>query len=658
MRVTKQAQDQAAAGGSDAGRPPSVFVSYSRDDRARATPLIAALESRGFDVWWDGLLAVGDAFAQTTETALESASTVLVLWSARSIQSHWVRDEATRGRDRGCMVPVSLDGSEPPLGFRQIQYIDLSRWTGDPAAPQLAELIAAIERTARSPGKALSLSHSHGLRPTTTTTRRRAIVAGAAALAAAGGAGLAWRAGLLGTAAASNSLAVLPFRNLSGNPDQDYFSEGLSEELRTTLSLNRQLAVAAQASSQSIADAGDTAAGIAARLGVAFLLEGSVRRAGDQLRITAQLIDGASGFEKWSNIFERRAEDVLAVQSEIAATVVDALSVAIGGDPAASSIRAGGTEDAAAFDHYLKGLALYQAAGGEASDRRALAEFDRAIGIDPQYAAAHAARSRALTVIGSSYATGQALKALYAAAIDAARAATRLAPDMAEGHSAMGLALMNGRLDMAAARDPYRKSFELGFGNAPILAAYAQFAANVGDIGQANAAMARAQTLDPLNFATFRSAAIVAFAARDFPAAKQAVRSALALNDTGGAVHRILGDIAILAGDPVRARAEFAAEPSAISRLRGLAIADYRIDGAAAGERRMRELIAQFGDNALFQQGEVLAQWGRVDDALAALEKAFIAGDSGLALARADPLLDPIRQSPRFAALLSSLGFT
>jgi len=638
----------------------TAFLSYSRDDRERVMPIIAALEAAGVDLWWDGLLSGGDTFAHTTETALETAQAVVVVWSARSIQSHWVRDEATRGRDRGRMVPVSLDGTQPPLGFRQVQYIDLSKWRGKAGAPEFAELMRAIERVAQSPASQLSFASGEpgAPAPVRPFSRRRALAIGGG-VAAAAIAGLAgWRAGLLGGGAAVNSIAVLPFDNLGGDAAQAYFSDGLSEELRATLSLNRQLEVAARTSSSSFRDSDKSAKTIASALHVAYILDGAVRRAGNALRITAQLVDGATGFETWSQIYDRTADDVLAIQSEIAMTVTDALSASVVKASDARGMRIGGTRDAKAYDAYLRGMALYQLAASEKSDRDALAAFGEAVRIDPGYAAAHAARARALAVIASSYGKHTRLGDAYAHSIAEARKAVELAPDMAEGHAALGLTLMIGRLDLGAARQPYQRSFELGFGNAAILTGFAEFAANLGKFADARAAIERAKRLDPLNSSVFRSAGIVEFAARDFAAARPLLKTALSLNARCNNAHRILGDMALLDGDAKAALDEYAREPSQISRLRGLAIAESRVSGAAAGERRMAELVAQFGDNALYQQAQVLAQWGRRQEALATLERGYAAGDAGLALAGTDPLLEPIRREPGFEAVLSRLGLS
>lgn len=637
----------------DPSPPVSVFVSYSRDDLARARPVIDALVGAGHSVWWDGLLAGGDAYAHTTETALETADAVVVLWSARSIQSHWVRDEATRGRDRGRMVPVSIDGTVPPLGFRQIQYIDLAGWRGKADAAELIQLHRAIAATADAPRSQLAFAGlAAGSRP---LSRRTALMVGGGLVAALGGGAIAWRAGLFAGKVLANSVAVLPFRNIGGNPAEDYFSDGLAEELRATLSRNQALEVAAQTSSSSFREGSADTRTIAQKLGVAFILDGSVRRAGDRLRITARLIDGRSGFEAWSETFDRVAADVFALQDEIAAAVADALAVNVAAGTAQG--RIGGTRNKDALDAYLQGQALYKLGRDEQSDRDALARFDRALKLDPKYAAAQAARSRALTVIANNYATGDALAALYDQAVQAAQAAVALAPDLAEAHSALGFAMFNGRLDAAAAKAPYGKSFELGQGNADILSAFANFAGRTGNFAQARLAIARAQRLDPLNAVVFRNAGVIEYGARDYAAAQAQLRSALTINPDLSGIHLVLGDVHLIANRVAAARAEYLLEKTNLSRQRGLAVADRKLGNTAAAEAGLAAMIAEFGDNSLYQQAQIQAQWGQTEAALVALEKALSAGDSGLVQSRNDPLLDPLRTEPRFAAVLRQLGF-
>ncbi|WP_296679569.1 TIR domain-containing protein [Novosphingobium sp.] len=632
--------------------PLRVFLSYSRSDRTRALKVIKALESHGISVWWDGMLEVGQAFAHSTETALETADAVVVLWTRTSIQSHWVRDEATRGRDRGCMVPVLLDGSQPPLGFRQIQYIKLDHWRGKATAHEFEELVHAVRTAAAAPNTQLNFAAA-APRSSSPVSRRSALILGAGGISALG-ALAAWRSGLIGAGSADavNSVAVLPFRNLSGDPAQSYFSDGLSEELRTLLSLNRSIEVAAETSTSALTSQGKDPRAISSALKVAYILDGSVRRSADMLRIAARLIDGKTGFEKWSQSFDRKAGDVLVLQNEIATYVADALAARV---TAAADI--GRTTNARAFDAYLRGLALYKKAESEATDRGALAAYDEAIAIDPRFALAHAARARALVVIASTYGSGAEIGRLQGLAREAANTAVRLAPDMAEGQFALGFFLSNAMMDQKGAALPFQRSVELGFGNADILTAYADFATNTGRFDEARKAAERAKRLDPLNPSVLRSAALLEFYSRNYAAAETALSAALALNPKVGVIHRFLGDCALVQGNAEQARGQYLDEPLAILRLPGLAIADFKLSGAEAGEARLRELIGQFGTNSMYQQVQIYAQWGRTDDALKALDQAVLARDAGLVLLRNDPLLDPVRSAQRFSAALQQLGF-
>ncbi|MCB2066404.1 MAG: TIR domain-containing protein [Erythrobacter sp.] len=630
----------------------TVFVSYSRADQPQAAKVIELLEAAGFAVWWDATLTPGTRYVEKTEAALESARAVVVLWTQTSIASNWVRDEAQSARDRHLLVPVSLDGSMAPLGFRQFQAIDFSRWKGDSADPVAQHLLAAVSELHGREGKPpppLIVRQQRGL-------SRRALMLGgggvAAALALGGWA--AWRWGPFAPETATNSIAVLPFRNLSGNAEEDYFSAGLAEELRVTLSLNPQLQVAGEASSRLFEESAEGLDAVADRLGVAWVLEGTVRRSAELLRITARLVDVATGFEAWSQVFERDPDETLELQGELATSVVDELFAA-NREGVAITRRPGGTSSSTALDHYLHGLAMFRQSTSEATDREALTQFEAAIAADPDYALGHATYGWALSIVGASYSSGAELADYQRRAQEEARRAIALAPDAPEGHAALGLLLLNS-LDLRGAAEPYRTSFDLGFGNAQILAAYAQFSVYVSDFAAAQQAVARAQRLDPLNPQVFRTASVVQFFARDFAAARAAAEQALALSPQVITVHSVLGDMALVEGDLAAARAFYEAEPSPIEHLRGLAIAEHALGQAEAGQARFDELLAGYGDSTHYQQGQVLAQWGETDRALAALEQGLALRDAGLAFAGVDPLLDPIRQEPRFAAILARLG--
>ncbi len=636
--------------------PVNVFLSYSREDRAQAQALVRALEARGCKVWWDGLLVGGMAFANTTEQALESAAAVLVLWSKISVESHWVRDEATRGRDRGCLVPATIDGTMPPLGFRQYQVIDLTRWRGKVDAPEIDAIDYAIHA---AHGNAGSEPPRLALAPPATLSRRRWLL-GAGGVGAATLAGAGWyrwrRAAARATGAVPNSIAVLPFANLSSDRNQSYFSDGLTGEIRATLARNRRLAVIAQVSSEAVRGGQKDAKRMAADLGVAYLLNGSVQRSGDMVRIATELVEGQGGFSRWAQSFDRPMSNIFAVQSEIAAAVASALDITLT-PGAAAAPDSGGTSNVTAFDAYLRGRALYNRSENEASDRAALAQFDAAIALDPRFAAAHSARARALLSIANQYARADQTAALYDAASQAAVAATTLAPEFADAQSTLGFVLFQGRLDIRGAREAYEKSYQSGAGDATVLGRYALYEALTGKANDAAPAMARAVELDPLNPLVHRSMASVLYAARRYDDMAAPLQRALALNPRVSRVHSALGNMLLQTGRSAAAQQEFAREPQAMSRLTGLAIAQHKLNLAAEANKTWRKLLADLGDSALYQQAQVQSQWGETGAAMALLQRARQLGDSGLIYAQTDPLLDPLRSLPAFQQLLQQLGF-
>ncbi len=589
----------------------------------------------------------GAPFAKAIEAQLDAADAVIVVWSATSVESDWVRDEAGRGRDRKRLVPVQIDRTQPPLGFRQYHSIDLSRWNGRADAPEITSVLNGIATVAERSDAPLPIPRAP--RP----SRRALLIAGGGAAAAAGAAGLiAWHPWQGG--GARNGVAVLPFANLSGDPSQAYFSDGLSEEIRSALARNAQLKVAAPTSSNIFRDQARDVRQIASQLGVSFLLEGSVRKAGNVVRVAADLIDATTGFTSWSQSFDRKIDDIFAVQSEIARTVAGALAAKV-----SPSVRApGGTAIVAAYDAYLRGRALFNADQGEASDRAALAKFDEAIAIDPRYAAAHAARSRSLAGIASLYPKPGEVRALNEGAVASAEQAVDLAPDFASAHAALGYAIFSGLLDFKAAKVPYDRAYALGNGDADILVLCAFYASKTGNIERALAAIERAQSLDPLNPRTYRAHGSILTAARRYAEAITFGERALGMNQKLSAAHANIGVAQYLLGNVATARASFDAEPTGFLKLAGLAICAHRLGDQPAANAALAKLRADFGDGAAYQQGQVQAQLGQLDAAVTALETARAANDAGITGILNDPLLDPLRKNARFIRLMTDLGLT
>ncbi|HEU0310274.1 MAG TPA: TIR domain-containing protein [Sphingomicrobium sp.] len=626
----------------------TLFLSYAHSDEVQARRIAAALEEAGYTVWWDALIEGGAAYAKSIGAALEAADAVIVLWSKASVESDWVRDEAAQARDRQRLIPLSIDGTRPPLGFGQYQVIKLRHWRGRCDTPEFVALERAIA-TARGAPVPLPRVRSRRL------SRRTALLAGGGAAVAAigGGVFLALDRGVLGDKPDQPSIAVLPFKNLSGDPSQAYFSEGLTEEVRAALVRLNDLRVLAATSSERADEQSDDVQSIAKQLGVGYLLGGSVRKSGDLFRIATELTDGKTGFSLWSTTVNRRLDDIFALQAEIARMVAEALSIQIATDQPVS----GGTDSVEAYDHYLKGKSLYHSASGEDSDRQALAHYDLAISADPKFAMAHAARSRVLASIAAEHGKAAELKSLYAESTAAARRAVDLAPELADAHLALGYVLFSGHLDVKGARSSYERAYQLGRGNADIILLYALYCSRAGRAGEARAAIERAVALDPINARVHRAAGSIDYAGRRYAEALPPLRRALELNPGISNAHALLGYCLMQLGQLKEARAEFAAEPTTFFRLSGLAIIDHKLGNRQAAEKAMADLVAEVGDAALYQQAEILAQWGRTDEAIDALRRARETGDSGLIYLATDPLLDPLRTDQRFLNLIKELGF-
>jgi adenylate cyclase len=333
-----------------------IFVSYARDDVDAARQLAEGMVQAGHDVWWDRHLHGGSRFAKEIDQALKNAEAVVVLWSEASLESAWVHDEAAEGRDTGRLVPVAIGSAKPPLGFRQFHTIDLGSWVGHGQPDALNDLLDAISQTCGSQ------SGQDKPSATESTDKRPQI-----------------------------SVCVLPFVNMSGEPEQEYFSDGISEDIITDLSNVSALSVVARNTSFTFKGEALDVKEVAQKLGVSHVLEGSVRKAGNRVRITAQLIDGAKGDHVWAKRYDRDLTDIFAIQDEISQSIVEALKVTL--LPAEKkAIETRGTSNVEAYNLYL--MARQQWISGTVGNSRREESIVRlceeATNLDPDYAEAWA----------------------------------------------------------------------------------------------------------------------------------------------------------------------------------------------------------------------------------------------------------------------------
>jgi len=649
-----------------------VFISYKSEDRSRVKPLVDALSAEGLEVWWDVRVEGGAAWRETIQAELDAADCVIVVWSEASVgpDGHFVQDEASRANRRGVYLPVAIDAVRPPLGFGQKQVLKLVGWRGAKRDPRLGDVIRAVramidQEVAPSPTIA---TPSKKFLPR--KWRLTGLVAAALVIAAAvvgltmtkiGGAacdrgGLTCLFGALAPHhAADNSIAVLPFTNLSGDAGQDYFSDGLSEELISALARLNSLQVVARTSSFKFKGSKEDSSTIGSKLGVSYLLDGSVRRDGELVRVTTQLVDAKSGFERWSQSYDRDMKDIFAVQSGIAQAVADALQVRLAGADITALSR-GATANPAAYDAFLRGRRLLDAGGGEATYRDALAKFDSAIAADQQFAVAHAARARTLMQLADEFVPANAVRPTAEAALASAKRAVDLAPDLAETQVTLGYILATAKLDFAGAREHFARAMATGSGDANVLARFGLFSCDLGDTDRGLAAVRHATILDPLNPLAFRLLGNCFIEARRYPDAINALRRALELSPKINAAHGLIGDALFLQGQFDAAEKEYAVEPVGFKRLAGLAIVRRRLNNPQDAAAALKALQADANGVTDYQQAEVYAQWGDPDRAFAALDAALKHGDSGLELLKSDPLVDPLRVDARYARLIARLG--
>jgi adenylate cyclase len=329
-----------------------IFISYARATESEARAVAAALRAMGHGVWLDDELPAHRAYADVIEERLKRAKAVVVIWSAEAARSQWVRSEADRARSEGKLVQLSVDGAPLPMPFDQIQCADLAGWSGDPAAPGWRKVAASVADLLGGP-------------------------------ASAPGAGPSDAAPALPD---KPSIAVMPFANLSNDPDQEYFADGMMDEIVTALTCNRALFVIASSSTLGFKARPASAQDVGRQLGVRYVLEGSVRKSGDQVRIATKLVDAANGAQIWAERFDDTLADVFALQDRVALSVAGVIGPAI----AAVDERRGvgrPTESLGAYDLQLRAGPLLRAFR-RAEVTQALELLERAIALDPRYAMA------------------------------------------------------------------------------------------------------------------------------------------------------------------------------------------------------------------------------------------------------------------------------
>ncbi len=670
----------------------AVFLSYASQDAEAAQKICEALRAAGIEVFLDqSELRGGDAWDQRIRREIHDCALFVPVISANTASRHegyfrleWdLADQRTHmiARSRVFVVPVCLDATtevaaDVPESFKRAQWTRLPGGDTPPAfverikrvlSPELAPLSAV---SGAAPGLREPLRPSLRSKPVLLATLVVIVFAALAYLAADGfrvprhartSAGdPVLRATAEPAAAAFNppphSIAVLPFVNLSGDKEQDYFSDGLTEELLNSLAEISELQVAARTSSFYFKGKDVDLGTVARKLNVGAVLEGSVRRSAHTIRVTAQLINAVTGFHLWSKTYDRDLGDVLKLQTEIATAVAGALKVTLLGDVAAK-VELGGTRNPAAFDAYLRGAKAYTSRHEAKDIAAAIAAYTEAIRLDPHYALAFAARSIALSTVAGQAATKAAMREGFDKAQADARQALALAPDLPQAHLASANVSELGTLDFTQASDAYKRALALAPGNAEILRLSGQFAARMGQFDAGIAAARRAVVLDPLARASHSVLGRTLYVAHRYQEAVAALAEVLSLDPDYRETYAFRGFAYYGLGDLQSARASCETQADYWGNQYCLAVTYDRLGRHADAEAELAKMKAVVGDTAAYQYATIYAQWGNQAQALEWLETALRVRDPGLELLKTDPLLDPLRKEPRFQAIERELKF-
>jgi adenylate cyclase len=573
-----------------------VFISYARVDKARVAPLVAAIEAQGWSVWWDPEIAAGQMFDDQIEAELTAASCVLVVWTPASVTSRWVRGEARDAADRGVLVPVRFEEARLPMDVRALHTTDLDGWNEDPASPVFQDLLRSL---------AAMIARHGGKAP-------------APALAAAPAAA---------PPSSRVSICVLPFSNMSGDAEQEYFSDGISEDIMTDLSKISSLNVVSRNTAFGFKGKNVDIGHIAKQLKVTYVLEGSVRKAAGRVRITAQLIEASKDSHIWAERYDRELSDIFALQDEISQAIVKALKLKLLPEEK-KAIEQRGTNNLEAYNLYLMAR-QFSVTGNYGNARRCEAIIRLC---------------RSATEIDPTYATAWALMAVAQAALKF---------------------YFNGPGDggLAAAE----RALSLDANLAEAHAAKARVLTTEGRYDEAFAEIDAALRLDPDSFEVNSAAARLCFTQKRLPEAIKYYEKAAALMETDFSSVSLLMTCYKAIGDEVKmreaarrclARAEriTAQEPD-----NGLALGYVVWSLCTLGEAERAKDLAKRAmlldpDNLTMRYNFAcgFAQIGELEAALDLLGP-VLERDAAETInwAKVDPDLNPVREDPRFTAMIA-----
>jgi serine/threonine protein kinase/Tfp pilus assembly protein PilF len=451
-------------------------------------------------------------------------------------------------------------------------------------------------------------------------------------------------------AAAAQSIAVLPLVDLSAQQDQQYFADGLAEDLLNALASNPQLRVAGRTSAFQFRNSQDDPREIGKKLNVVNLLEGSVRKTDNRVRITARLVNATDGFNLWSETYDREMNDIFAIQGDIARSVADALRVTLlGGEQKKSAAR--GTKPPA-YNAYLQGRYFRQLNTKESLEK-ALQYFGEAVALDPDYAPAWTGLALAY---GSHASEGYSpVTEGYEKARKAVEHALELDPNLGEAHAALAFIRRAYDWDWVGADVSARRALELEPGNGAVILGAARVASGLGRLDEALDLTRRAAMSDPLNVAIHYRLARYAYFLGHLDEAVASFTKVLELNPEYPAAHEDLALVYLAQSRPEAALAKMDQEKGDLWRRYGFSLVYYALGRHREADATLSEFVKNYQHTAAFQIAEVYAYRGEVDRAFEWLERAYAQRDSGLSQIKGQPHFKRLERDPRYAALLEKM---
>ena len=454
--------------------------------------------------------------------------------------------------------------------------------------------------------------------------------------------------------ATNKSIAVLPFVNASEDETQEYFSDGLAEELITGLTQIPELRVIGRSSSFRFKDGSADARTVGQTLGVGNLLEGTVRRAGNRVRISVSLVNAADGSQRWSETYDRELKDIFAVQEEIARAVADKLRVAILGSEIKASAEPS-NQNLDAYNEFLLGQYHFGQFNVE-STRRAIAHYSEAVRLDPQYARAYGELAWSYSRLG--FFTGAAGREAFAQGRAAAERALQLGPDVASAYSALAYIHMNLDWDLPAAESVLARAGEAAQKDPRIKNTLAILRTYQNRTEEALVLRREAVELDPLDVILKGNLATVLTILGRFDEAERVARRALELQPNSSLNHYLIARIQILRGNPDEALREAQAESGEIYRNLGIALAQTARGDRAAADAALATMIERHGADNPFRVALIYAGRREAEKVFEWLDRAFEARDPRVINTTSEDWLKPYHSEPRFVAFCNKVRLT